>query len=97
MRLTQGAGVQLALEAVGGDVTVKSMRCLAPFGMLVNYGNASNQPASLPLSSFREQRAAMSALEIKLPERQIRNMGSYYIRFYLEAFTFFSHSKLPNP
>jgi len=39
----------------------------------------------------------MSALEIKLPERQIRNMGSYYIRFYLEAFTFFSHSKLPNP
>ena len=59
MRLTQGVGVQLALEAVGGDVTVKSMRCLAPFGMLVNYGNASNQPASLPLSSFREQRAAM--------------------------------------
>ena len=59
MRLTQGVGVQLALEVVGGDVTVKSMHCVAPFGMLVNYGNASNQPASLPLSSFREQRAAM--------------------------------------
>ena len=60
MRLTQGVGVQLALEAVGGDVTVKSMRCLAPFGMLVNYGNASNEPGlSPPLSSFREQRAAM--------------------------------------
>jgi NADPH2:quinone reductase len=40
-------------------VTVKSMRCLAPFGMLVNYGNTSNQPASLPLTSFREQRTAM--------------------------------------
>ena len=49
MRLTQGVGVQLALEAVGGDVTVKSMRCLAPFGTLVNYGNASNEPASLPV------------------------------------------------
>jgi len=59
MRLTQGAGVQLALEAVGGEVTLKSMRCLAPFGCLINYGNASNQPATLPLSSFREQRAAM--------------------------------------
>jgi NADPH2:quinone reductase len=35
------------------------MRCLAPFGCLVNYGNASNQPAALPLPSFREQRAAM--------------------------------------
>jgi NADPH:quinone reductase len=59
MRLTQGAGVQLALEAVGGEVTLKSMHCLAPFGCLINYGNASNQPAALPLSSFREQRAAM--------------------------------------
>ena len=59
MRLTQAAGVPLVLEAVGGEVTVKSMRCLAPFGCLVNYGNASNQPVSLPLSSFREQRAAM--------------------------------------
>ena len=70
MRLTQGVGVQLALEAVGGDVTVKSMRCLAPFGMLVNYGNASNQPASLPLSSFREQRAAMGfSFASELPRR----------------------------
>jgi NADPH2:quinone reductase len=59
MRLTHAAGVPLVLEAVGGDVTVKSMRCLAPFGYLVNYGNASNQQVSLPLSSFREQRAAM--------------------------------------
>jgi NADPH:quinone reductase-like Zn-dependent oxidoreductase len=43
-RLTNGSGVQLALEAVGGEVTEKSMRCLAPFGCLVNYGNASNTP-----------------------------------------------------
>jgi NADPH2:quinone reductase len=59
MRLTHAAGVPLVLEAVGGEVTLKSMRCLAPFGYLVNYGNASNQQVSLPLSSFREQRAAM--------------------------------------
>src|SRR5919201_6678830 len=51
-RLTNDVGVQLALEAVGGDVTGKSMRCLAPFGCLVNYGNASNKPASFPLASF---------------------------------------------
>jgi NADPH2:quinone reductase len=59
MRLTQQAGVPLVLEAVGGEVTLKSMHCLAPFGCLVNYGNASNQPVSLPLSSLRDQRAAM--------------------------------------
>jgi NADPH:quinone reductase len=69
-RLTNGVGVQLALEAVGGDVTEKSMRCLAPFGYLVNYGNASNTPASLPLSSLRENRAAMGfALSASVPGR----------------------------
>jgi NADPH2:quinone reductase len=58
LRLTGGTGVPLALEAVGGEVTAKSMRCLAPHGLLVNYGNASNTPASLPLSSFRDNRGA---------------------------------------
>jgi NADPH2:quinone reductase len=68
--LTNGSGVQLALEAVGGEVAEKSMRCLAPFGCLVNYGNASNTPASLPLSSLRENRAAMGfALSANVPGR----------------------------
>jgi NADPH2:quinone reductase len=58
LRLTGGTGVPLVLEAVGGEVTVKSVRCLAPHGLLVNYGNASNTPASLPLSSFRDNRGA---------------------------------------
>jgi NADPH2:quinone reductase len=69
-RLTNGVGVQLALEAVGGEVTEKSMRCLAPFGRLVNYGNASNTPASLPLAAFRENRAAMGfSLTANVPGR----------------------------
>jgi NADPH:quinone reductase len=69
-RLTTGVGVQLALEAVGGEVTEKSMRCLAPFGCLVNYGNASNKPAALPLPAFRENRAAMGfSLTANVPGR----------------------------
>jgi NADPH:quinone reductase len=69
-RLTNGSGVQLALEAVGGEVTEKSMRCLAPYGCLVNYGNASNTPASVALSSLRENRAAMGfALSANVPGR----------------------------
>jgi NADPH2:quinone reductase len=69
-RLTNGGGVQLALDAVGGEVAEKSMRCLAPFGYLVNYGNASNTPASLPLSSLRENRAAMGfSLTANVPGR----------------------------
>jgi NADPH2:quinone reductase len=69
-RLTNGVGVQLDLEAVGGEVTEKSMRCLASFGCLVNYGNASNTPASLPVSSLRENRAAMGfSLTANVPGR----------------------------
>ena len=69
-RLTNGVGVQLALEAVGGEVAEKSMRCLAPFGCLVNYGNASNEPASLPVSSLRENRVAMGfSLTANVPGR----------------------------
>jgi NADPH:quinone reductase len=69
-RLTNGVGVQLALEAVGGEVTEKSMRCLAPFGCLVNYGNASNKPAALPLPAFRENRVAMGfSLTANVPGR----------------------------
>jgi NADPH:quinone reductase len=69
-RLTTGVGVQLALEAVGGEVTEKSMRCLAPFGCVVNYGNASNKPAALPLPAFRENRAAMGfSLTANVPGR----------------------------
>jgi NADPH2:quinone reductase len=58
MRLTNGTGVPLVLEAVGGEVTTRSMHCLAPWGLLVNYGNASNTPASLPLASLRDNRGA---------------------------------------
>ena len=44
---TDGRGVQVILECVGGEVLEKSLRCLAPYGRLVIYGNASGMPASL--------------------------------------------------
>ncbi len=36
-------GVDVILEAVGGDVLDKSLRCLAPFGRLVVFGRAGGQ------------------------------------------------------
>ena len=50
--LTDGAGVQVILECVGGEVLEKSLRCLAPYGRLVIYGNASGGSASLPASEI---------------------------------------------
>ena len=45
--LTDGRGVALTLECVGGPVLEKSVRCVAAYGRLVSYGNASGQPANL--------------------------------------------------
>ena len=46
--ITEGKGVDLVLECVGGEVLDKSVRCLSSHGRLVSYGNASGVPANLP-------------------------------------------------
>lgn len=45
--LTDGKGVDIALEMVGGDIFNKTLHCLAPFGRLVIFGGASGEPAHL--------------------------------------------------
>ena len=45
--ITQGKGVDLVLECVGGEVLEKSVRCLSSYGTLISYGNASGVPANL--------------------------------------------------
>ena len=44
---TGGQGVELILECVGGPVLEKSVRCVAAYGRLISYGNASGTPANL--------------------------------------------------
>tara|TARA_B100001750_G_scaffold60885_1_gene48325 strand:- start:136 stop:1101 length:966 start_codon:yes stop_codon:yes gene_type:complete len=46
--ITEGKGVDLVLECVGGQVLEKSVRCLSSYGVLVSYGSASGVPANLP-------------------------------------------------
>ena len=47
-RESGGQGVELVLECVGGPVLEKSVRCIASYGRLISYGNASGTPANLP-------------------------------------------------
>jgi len=49
---TAGRGVELVLECVGGPVLEKSVRCIASYGRLISYGNASGASASLPASDI---------------------------------------------
>lgn len=47
LRLTGGHGVDVALDANGGDSFARSFRCLAPGGRLVVFGAAAAMPRSL--------------------------------------------------
>jgi len=52
LELTEGKGVKLVLECVGGPVLEKSVKCVASYGRLISYGNASGAPANIPASDF---------------------------------------------
>lgn len=43
-QMTNGAGVDVVLEASGGALFAQSLGCLAPFGRMVVYGMASREP-----------------------------------------------------
>lgn len=45
--LTDGKGVDVILEMVGGEVTNQNLKCLATFGRMVVFGAASNQIPSI--------------------------------------------------
>lgn len=51
-QLTAGNGVELLLECVGGPTLEKSLRCVAAYGKLISYGNASGTAASLPAAEI---------------------------------------------
>jgi len=41
---TDGEGVDLVLDGIGGDTTTESLDCLTHFGRMVSYGAASGEP-----------------------------------------------------
>ncbi len=45
--ITHGEGVDAVFEMLGGEHTVKSVRCLRDFGRVIVYGAATGQPAQL--------------------------------------------------
>jgi len=66
-------GVAAAFVGVGKDTFVPSLGCVRPFGMLVNYGNASGHPPPIDLlqlakrGSLSVSRPALSSLTADVP------------------------------
>lgn len=48
LEATEGRGVDVVFDPIGGAVRTASFRALAPFGRLVHFGNASMEPETVP-------------------------------------------------
>jgi NADPH2:quinone reductase len=68
VRAIEPQGVSAVFDGVGKDTFIASLDCVRPFGMLVNYGNASGHPPPLDLlllakkGSLSVSRPALSRL-----------------------------------
>jgi NADPH:quinone reductase len=66
-------GVAAVFDGVGKDTFMASLDCVRPFGMLVNYGNASGHPPPLDLLQLAKRgslsvcRPALSSLTADVP------------------------------
>jgi NADPH2:quinone reductase len=53
LALTDGRGVDVILNPLAGEILERDLRCLAPFGRLVCFGDAGGRPASIPSSQLQ--------------------------------------------
>ncbi|MHB8575259.1 MAG: quinone oxidoreductase family protein [Dehalococcoidia bacterium] len=56
---TGGRGVDVVLESVGGDVLVRSVTALAPFGRLVSVGNSARAASPTDLTQLLSKRISL--------------------------------------
>ncbi len=63
LEITQGAKVKAVYDSVGADTFMKSLDCLAPFGLLATYGNASGKVPPLDIGVL----AAKGSLYVTRP------------------------------
>jgi NADPH2:quinone reductase len=56
MDLTNGRGVDVVLDPIGGDVQERSLEIIAPFGRLVSYSNISRSSQLLPDAEWMRAR-----------------------------------------
>lgn len=57
--ITNGKGVDIVLESVGGEIFAQCIRCLAPFGRLVTFGSASQQRGEVDTIRLMQRNASV--------------------------------------
>jgi NADPH2:quinone reductase len=71
--LTKGRGVKVVYDSVGKDTWDRSLECLAPFGLMVSFGNSSGAvpPLSLLQLSPKSLHVTRPTLNAHLANREI--------------------------
>jgi len=64
--LTRGEGVQAIYDGVGKDVFLKSLQCLAPFGTMVSFGQASGRVEPFDPVLLRENAAYVTRASLAI-------------------------------
>jgi NADPH2:quinone reductase len=64
LRLTDGRGVNLILDAVGKPTVEQGLTCLAPFGHLILYGRAGGNPDPLNLATLSPKSLKVSGFTL---------------------------------
>lgn len=76
MELTDGEGVDVVFEMLGGEHTVKSARCLRSLGRVIVYGSATGQPPQFDFLSFFSRNASLHTLWLTPMARDREKMMS---------------------
>lgn len=86
--ITSGAGVQVAYDAVGKDTFFGSLECLASFGHLANYGQASGAVPAFEVSMLFPKSNSLSRpsvfQHVRTP-RQLRDAAKCFFDICLEG------------
>jgi NADPH2:quinone reductase len=90
LEVTDGQGVDVALEMAGGDIFRKTLDCLSPFGRLVIYGVASGEQARFYPSALMVENK--SVIGFFLPG--IMKKQELYMNSLKELLSFVSEGKL---
>jgi NADPH:quinone reductase len=72
---TDGRGVDVVMEMVGGKIAEQSLNCLAPFGRMVVFGAASGEPLRLTATQLMYKNLSVTgywlSAMINYPERMV--------------------------
>jgi NADPH2:quinone reductase len=63
-RITNGEGVNVVLESVGGETLIKSIEALTFAGRLVSVGNTVDQPAPVDVSVLHSKAVSLFGLQM---------------------------------